>query len=123
MSSPAVLRGWIQWNRIAAEAGAQQAHDDTTPLPSMHPNLAEVYRAKVAGLQEALTASPDNTGVLERLRDLVDRVDIGPGTDRDQPEIVLTGALAAMLKLTMPDSTALAASGHGELAPGFGASG
>jgi hypothetical protein len=36
----------------------------------MHPNLAEVYRTKVAGLQEALTASPDNAGVLERLRDL-----------------------------------------------------
>jgi hypothetical protein len=28
-------------------------------------------------------------------------------------EIILTGALAAMLKLTMPASTALAASGHG----------
>ncbi len=149
----------VEWNRIAAETGAQQAHDDATlihvqrkidriidaiteglrtpdmkeklealaaqkaalesrtsnrrvPLPSMHPNLAEVYRAKVAGLQEAITASPDNAGVLERLRDLVDRVDIGPGPDRDQPEIVLTGALAAMLKLTMPATTALAASGH-----------
>ena len=78
----------------------------------MHPNLAEVYRTKVAGLQEAITASPDNAGVLERLRDLIDRVDIGPGADRDQPEIMLTGALAAMLKLTMPESTALAASGH-----------
>ncbi len=92
-----------------------RAANRRAPLPSMHPNLAEVYRAKVAGLQEALTASPDNAGVLERLRDLVDlvdRVDIGPGTDRDQPEIILTGALAAMLKLTMPESTALAASGH-----------
>jgi site-specific DNA recombinase len=78
----------------------------------MHPNLAEVYRTKVAGLQEAITSSPDNAGVLERLRDLVDRVDIGPGTDRDQPEIILTGALAAMLKLTIPETTALAACGH-----------
>jgi hypothetical protein len=40
------------------------------------------------------------------------RVDIGPGADKDQPEIILTGALAAMLKLTMPEATALAASGH-----------
>ena len=150
----------VEWNRIAAEAGAQQAHDDATlsnvqrkidriidaiaeglrtpdmkeklealtaqkaalesraanrraPLPSLHPNLAEVYRTKVAGLQEAITASPDNAGVLERLRDLIDRVDIGPGADKDQPEIILTGALAALLKLTMPASTALAVSGHG----------
>ena len=49
------------------------------PIAVHAPNLAEVYRTKVAGLQEALTASPDNAGVLERLRDLVDRVDIGPG--------------------------------------------
>ena len=95
----------VEWNRIAAEGGAQQAHDDAkltnvqrkidriidaiteglrtpdmkeklealtaqkatlesravnrqAPLPSMHPNLAEVYRTKV-------------TGVLERPRDLV----------------------------------------------------
>ena len=82
------------------------------PLAVHSPDLAEVYRAKVAGLQEALTASADNARVLECLRDLVDRVDIGPGTDRDQPEIILTDALAAMLKLTMPESTALAVSGH-----------
>jgi hypothetical protein len=54
----------------------------------------------------------DNAGIQERLRDLVDRVDIGPGADRDHPEIILTGALAAMLKLTMPESTAFAVSGH-----------
>jgi hypothetical protein len=57
--------------------------------------------------------SPDNAGVLERLRDLVDRVDIGPDMERDQPELILTGALAAMVKLPMPERTALAASGHG----------
>ena len=28
------------------------------PLPSLHPNLSEVYRNKVASLQEAITASP-----------------------------------------------------------------
>ena len=43
----------------------------------MHQNLAEVYRSKVTCLQEAITSSPDNAGVLERPRDLVDRVDIG----------------------------------------------
>jgi site-specific DNA recombinase len=149
----------VEWNRIAAETGAQQAHDDATlnnvqrkidriidaiaeglrtadmkekletltaqktalqahaanrraRLPAMHPNLAEVYRNKVADLQSAITSSPDNAGVLERLRDLVERVDVGPGPDKDMPEIILTGALAAMIKLTMPDTAALSASGH-----------
>ncbi len=149
----------VEWNRIAAEAGAQQAHDDATlsnvqrkidriidaiaeglrtpdmkeklealsaqkaalesravnrraPLPAMHPNLAEVYRNKVASLQTAITSSHDHAGVLERLRDLIERVDVGPGADKDQPEIILTGALAAMLKLTMPETAAIAAAGH-----------
>jgi hypothetical protein len=59
----------------AARAGKPRGQQPG-PLPSMHPNLAEVYRTKVAGLQEAITASPDNAGVLERLRDLIDRVDL-----------------------------------------------
>ena len=55
--------------------------------------FAEVYRTKVAVLKEAITTSPDSAA-------------------GDQPEIILTGALAAMLKLTMPETAALAASGH-----------
>jgi DNA invertase Pin-like site-specific DNA recombinase len=101
----------VEWNQLAADASAQQAHDDATlanvqrkinrlidaisegirtpdikekldalsvqktalqgraanrqaPMPAMHPNLAELYRSKVANLQDTLNASPDNTEVL-----------------------------------------------------------
>ncbi len=56
----------------------------------MHPNLAELYRSKVANLHDAIKASPDKTS----------------------PEIRLTGALASMIQLTMPDNLHVAGSGH-----------
>ncbi len=136
----------MEWNRLSAEAGAQQAHDAAmlnsiqrkidriidaiadgirtsdmkeklevlaaqkaalevrvtnakAPVPALHPNLAEVYRTRLEALEQALHSGKDNMAVLERLRDLVERVEIGPGADAKQPEIVLTGAIASMVSL------------------------
>ena len=73
-------------------------------VPSLHPNLAELYRNRVATLHEELTSSNgNNTAVLEALRDLIERVDFGPGQD-GEPEIILTGALASMVRLGLDDS-------------------
>jgi len=70
--------------------------------PSIHPNLAELYRQRVETLQtELAAANGDNTAVLEALRELIERVDVGPGTE-GEPEIILTGALAAMVRLGLP---------------------
>ena len=64
------------------------------PAPSQHPNLAEVYRAKIASLQAELAKSDSgNTAVLEALRDLIDRVELGPKDANGEPVIILTGAL------------------------------
>jgi hypothetical protein len=68
--------------------------------PSLHPNLGELYRAKVAALHEELSKSNgDNTAVLEALRDLIERVEFGPSAAGDEPEITLMGALASMVGL------------------------
>jgi hypothetical protein len=77
--------------------------------PSIHPNLAELYRSKVATLQTELAKSNGgNSAVLEALRDLIERVDFGPGT-AGEPEIILTGALSAMVRLGLGDKQALSA--------------
>jgi hypothetical protein len=69
--------------------------------PSLHPNLGEVYRNKVAALHEQLSAGDgDNSAVLEALRDLIERVDFGPGENGER-EITLTSALAAMVRFGM----------------------
>ena len=62
--------------KLQARLSAPQA-----PAPSLHPNLAEVYRAKVGALHDELAKSDGgNTAVLEALRDLIDRVELGPRT-------------------------------------------
>jgi site-specific DNA recombinase len=84
-----------------------------TAPPSLHPNLAEVYRSKVAGLQEQLAANDgNNAAVLERLRDLIDRVEFGPRVIGGVPEITLTGALASMVQLGLGQKPSV--SGGGE---------
>jgi site-specific DNA recombinase len=42
---------------------------------------------------------------LETLRDLIDRVELGPKDESGEPSIMLTGALAAMLQLGMGHDT------------------
>ncbi len=75
-----------------------------TKAPSIHPHLAELYRQRVEALQTELAAADGSRGaVLEALRDLIERVDIGPAPNGGEPEIILTGALAAMVRLGLPD--------------------
>ena len=71
--------------------------------PSIHPNLAELYRDRVSVLQKELAKSNgSNSAVLGALRDLIERVDFGPSTE-GEPEIILTGALSAMVRLGLGD--------------------
>jgi hypothetical protein len=82
-----------QRTKLIAEAGGAPA-----PPPALHLNLAEVYRDRVATLEQALAdrKAPD---VLEAARALIDRVIVhppeGPGSP---PGIELVGQLLAMLQ-------------------------
>jgi hypothetical protein len=93
------------------------------PAPSLQPNLAEVYRAKIAFLQgEVAKSDGSNTAELEALRDLIERVALEPKDANDEPviispirsnrlrNVVVLPWLLAMIgtrgSLTMPDSMA-----------------
>jgi len=66
--------------------------------PRLHPNLAELYRKKVANLQEALTDPTTQTEALEILRGLIERVSVG---SRDNSfEIELVGEIANMVRIS-----------------------
>ena len=67
------------------------------PLPRLHPNLAELYRQKVANLQEALSAPDTQTEALEVLRGLIERVVVQP--QEKGFEVGLIGEIAAMVDL------------------------
>ena len=74
------------------------------PAPRLHPNLAELYRRKVADLQSALAEPGTRTEALEILRGLVERVVLHPVEKGF--EIELIGEIAAMVDLGAQNKTA-----------------
>ena len=71
------------------------------PRPAMHPNLSEVYRAKVADLHKALIDTTGGVAALEAVRSLIDQVVLHPSADGKGLEIKLTGEIAAMIDLAL----------------------
>ena len=47
-------------------------------VPRLHPNLAEMYRAKVQTIQDALAANPSIKAALEAARALIERIELKP---------------------------------------------
>jgi len=69
-----------------------------TPAPRLHPNLAEIYRQRVADLANALADPGTRTEALEIMRGLIERVAVRPATDGF--EIELVGEIANMVQLS-----------------------
>jgi site-specific DNA recombinase len=70
---------------------------DPPPPVRLHPNLAQVYRAKVERLHEALAEPGLRDEALGILRGLIERVVVHPGEDGLQVEIV--GEIVKMVEL------------------------
>jgi site-specific DNA recombinase len=83
----------LEARRLALTAEQDQARQ---PAPRLHPNLAEVYRAKVADLANALSKD-DATEAREIVRGLIDRITLHPENDSHRVEV--RGELAAILTL------------------------
>jgi DNA invertase Pin-like site-specific DNA recombinase len=67
-----------------------------SPAPRLHPNLAYVYRAKVASLADALSKD-DAAEARELVRKLVERITLMP--DQDGLRVEVRGDLAAILHM------------------------
>lgn len=78
--------------RLAAEIASAPA-----PLPRLHPNLAELYRRKVADLQALFRDEATRDEAIASLRGLVERVVVHRGDAG--PEIELIGEIAGMVRL------------------------
>jgi site-specific DNA recombinase len=74
------------------------------PAPRLHPNLAEIYRRKVADLQAAIADPKTQTEALEILRGLIERVVLHPAEKGFEIEII--GEIAAMVDLGAQDKKA-----------------
>ena len=78
--------------------------------PRLHPNLSEIYRAKVARLSEALKTGADTQAALDAARSLIERVVLTPLEGGNGFEIELVGEIAAMVALGagLPQATRVA---------------
>ncbi|MGV4878787.1 recombinase family protein, partial [Acetobacter indonesiensis] len=77
-----------------AEIEARLA-DTPSPPPLLHPNMAELYRQKVATLHDSLQNETTGTRAREALRSLITRIRLIP--ENGVLGIFLEGDLAAML--------------------------
>jgi DNA invertase Pin-like site-specific DNA recombinase len=90
--------GRLVWKRVALEARLSAA---PAPKLRLHPNLAELYRQKVAALADALNAEPMRVEAAAALRGLVQEVRLVPVDGKLRIE--LFGELAALIQLASGD--------------------
>ena len=76
----------------------QRLKEPHSPQPFLHPNLAELYRAKVADLQKALNDPATQTESVDIIRSLIDKVVIHPNAENGV-EIELVGDIVKMVEL------------------------
>jgi len=67
------------------------------PVPRLHPNVAAVYREKIASLREALNAEGTRAEAAECIRGLIEEIRLVP--EKGRLSIELFGQLAALLNL------------------------
>ena len=94
---------------IDADLRSQQDGADV----AIHPNLPELYRKKVAKLQQALQHEATRPQVVETIRSLIDRIEILPGRVRGHCEVTIVGALAQILAFAQQKMTAASTKGDG----------
>ena len=69
-------------------------------IPDIHPNIAGVYRRKVARLAEALRNPEERNAAAAAIRGLIERIVLTPGAKRGDLEITLRGDLGTILEWT-----------------------
>ena len=84
----------LEIRQAQLEAATSEAN---SPKPLLHPNLAEVYRRKVAELQAAIQDPGVRDQALELIRSLIDQVVLRPAEGR--LDIEIKGELAGILEL------------------------
>ena len=67
-------------------------------LPDIHPNVADIYRRRVARLAEALSHAEDRDAAASAIRSLIDRIVLTPGEKWAEMDAVLHGDLGTIIE-------------------------
>jgi hypothetical protein len=73
---------------------------------TIHPNLPDLYRRKVAGVQQVLGDEAARPQVVEIIRSLIDRIEVYPGKERGHCDVLIVGALAQIIAFAQQKTTA-----------------
>lgn len=71
----------LEARRVALQT---EVHQEPSPAPTLHPDLAKVSAARVAALRQAMEGE-DGTDALEAAPVLVEKVIVSPGHDPEGP--------------------------------------
>jgi site-specific DNA recombinase len=99
--SPSVVKDELNANAARREQLEAQLAATEEPPPLLHPEMARIYRTKVAELAKALQEPDSRSEATEALRGLVDAIVLTPDEAGEALQIELRGNLAAMLGATV----------------------
>ena len=106
------LRG-LEIRKRDLELNLATTHDDQAVEP--HPNMAKLYAKKVTELQTLLIDETSSPQAMDIIRSMIDHIEIHPGSERDNPEVILVGALAQILAYTQQKTTAASKESDGRV--------
>ncbi len=123
MTSVTSTRGSIAYDRACIRTNLSSELETRLvtapePIPRLHPNLAEVYRKKVANLADALNEENTPAEAAEAIRGLIDDIRLVP-KDGDL-KIELYGELAALIALANEHPRGKTSGVQGTLVAGAG---
>lgn len=98
--SPTALAKLAETESIVARLEAELAQAAPPSVVEMHPHAADLYRARILDLEQALARPESAPDTLAAVRDLIDSVAIRP--DEAEPDgwaVTVNGQLAAILTL------------------------
>ena len=81
----------------------------------VHPNIGELYAKKVGELPALLTDDATRPQAMDIIRALIDRIEVAEGAERGKPDVILAGALAAILAFTQKNTAALISENGGRV--------
>jgi site-specific DNA recombinase len=96
MYQPAMKARMTELEQQKVEKSARLAAD-TPQLPDVNPNIAEIYRRKVANLIVTLTDPQTNQEAATALRSLIGDIVLTPGEKRGEVHATLRGELMSIL--------------------------
>ncbi len=81
----------------------------------VHPNIVEFYARKITELQTLLSDETTRPEAMELIRSMIERIEVHAGDDHKTPNVILMGALAAILDYTQQNKTAVSGGDDGRV--------